>query len=87
MITNASAARFDGLFTSSERSIHIAGIRSQMATQSLHVFGSTKEVGTPGKIRTCDLLLRRQESPVMGYSFSRTYFSPKAKNAPEIGGV
>jgi hypothetical protein len=27
MIANASAARFDGLFTSSERSIHIAGIR------------------------------------------------------------
>jgi hypothetical protein len=25
--TDASAARFDGLFTSSERSIHIAGIR------------------------------------------------------------
>src|ERR1700687_552064 len=25
-----------------------------------HVFGSTRKSGTPGKIRTCDLLLRRQ---------------------------
>ena len=27
MIASASVARFDGLFSSSERSIHIAGIR------------------------------------------------------------
>jgi hypothetical protein len=32
MIANASVARFDGLFTSSERSIHIAGIRTQHGT-------------------------------------------------------
>ena len=29
MIASASVARFDGLFRSSERSIHIAGIRTQ----------------------------------------------------------
>jgi hypothetical protein len=36
MIANASFARFDGLFTSSERSIHIAGIRTEPVNRRPH---------------------------------------------------
>jgi hypothetical protein len=43
MIASASVARFDGLFRSSERSIHIAGIRNLVsATGSRRVFGSLR---------------------------------------------
>ena len=36
MIASASAARFDGLFRSSERSIHFAGIRTNRLWARVH---------------------------------------------------
>ena len=45
MIASASVARFDGLFRSSERSIHIAGIRNHSGPEKQQVISSTIGLG------------------------------------------
>ena len=42
MIASASVARFDGLFRSSERSIHIAGIRTGLPVANLREIDNDK---------------------------------------------